>query len=47
MARKAGVRRAVLFTAADNRAAQAAYVSLGFTKVREYGLVVFAGFGRL
>ncbi len=47
IARKAGVRRAVLFTASDNRAAQAAYVSLGFTKVGEYGLVVFAGFGRL
>jgi len=36
-----------LFTVSDNRAAQAADPSLGFSRVGEYGLVVFAGFGRL
>ena len=36
-----GVRRAVLFTGRDNRAAQRAYGSLGFRRVGDYGLVRF------
>jgi predicted GNAT family acetyltransferase len=46
-ARAAGVKRAVLFTSRDNQAAQSAYGSLGFARVGDYGLVIFAGFGRL
>ncbi len=46
-ARAAGVTRAVLFTGPRNRAAQAAYRSLGFERVGDYGLVIFAGSGRL
>jgi ribosomal protein S18 acetylase RimI-like enzyme len=46
-ARAAGVTRAVLFTGPNNRAAQAAYHSLGFERVGDYGLVIFAGSGRL
>jgi len=47
MALETGVRRAVLFTGADNRPAQSAYKSLGFTRVGDFGLVVFSGFGQL
>jgi uncharacterized protein len=46
-ARAAGVSRAVLFTGPDNFAAQSAYGSLGFKRVGDYGLVIFAGSGRL
>lgn len=41
-ARERGVARAVLFTAAGNAAAQAAYRSLGFARIGDYGLVIFA-----
>ncbi len=46
-ARAAGVTHAVLFTGPDNRAAQAAYRSLGFERVGDYGLVIFARPGGL
>jgi len=38
-ARAAGVARAVLFTGAENLAAQRAYVALGFAHVGDYGLL--------
>jgi GNAT superfamily N-acetyltransferase len=41
-ARAAGVGRAALFTGEDNRAARRAYLALGFTRVGDYGLVLFA-----
>lgn len=40
-ARARGVTRAILFTADDNAPARAAYLSLGFRVVGDYGLVVF------
>ena len=46
-AREAGVRRAVLFTGANNCPAQSAYSSLGFVRVGGYGLVMFKDSGRL
>ncbi len=41
-ARSVGVRHAVLFTDTSNGPAQAAYRSLGFERVGDYGLVIFA-----
>lgn len=41
-ARGAGVRRSVLFTATDNRAAQRAYRALGYERVGNYGILHFA-----
>jgi ribosomal protein S18 acetylase RimI-like enzyme len=41
-ARSAGITRAVLFTENDNASAQSAYRSLGFVKVGDYGIVIFA-----
>jgi uncharacterized protein len=41
-ARAAGADRAVLFTGPENNAAQSAYRSLGFARVGDYGLVIFA-----
>jgi uncharacterized protein len=41
-ARAEGVRRAVLFTGEENRAARAAYKALGFRVVGDYGLVIFS-----
>lgn len=41
-ARRRGVRRSVLFTPTDNHAAQAAYRALGYERVGDYGLVLFA-----
>ena len=40
-ARRAGARRAVLFTDEDNRSARRAYETLGFRAVGDYGLVIF------
>ncbi|AGP36348.1 GNAT family N-acetyltransferase [Sorangium cellulosum] len=42
-ARDGGAARAILFTGAENRAAIAAYASLGFTPVGDYGLFLLAG----
>jgi RimJ/RimL family protein N-acetyltransferase len=41
-ARARGVARSILFTGVDNRAAQAAYRALGYERVGDYGLVLFA-----
>jgi RimJ/RimL family protein N-acetyltransferase len=41
-ARTRGVERSILFTGVDNRAAQAAYRALGYERVGDYGLVLFA-----
>jgi len=41
-ARERGVRRSVLFTQSDNRPAQSAYHALGYRRVGDYGLVLFA-----
>ena len=41
LARAEGVTRSVLFTGEDNVAARAAYVSLGYRRVGDYGLVLF------
>jgi RimJ/RimL family protein N-acetyltransferase len=41
-ARERGVRRSVLFTQADNHPAQSAYHALGYRRVGDYGLVLFA-----
>lgn len=41
-ARTSGAQRAVLFTGPGNDAAQAAYRSLGFARIGDYGLVIFA-----
>jgi RimJ/RimL family protein N-acetyltransferase len=41
-ARDRGVARSILFTGADNHAAQAAYRALGYERVGEYGLVLFS-----
>ncbi|HEU5059432.1 MAG TPA: GNAT family N-acetyltransferase, partial [Kofleriaceae bacterium] len=40
--RAAGARRAVLFTETENRAARRAYERIGFVRVGDYGLVMFA-----
>jgi uncharacterized protein len=40
-ARAEGVERAVLFTERNNHAAQAAYRSLGFERIGDYGIVIF------
>jgi predicted GNAT family acetyltransferase len=36
------VRRSILFTEEENRAAQAAYRALGYERVGDYGIVTFA-----
>jgi RimJ/RimL family protein N-acetyltransferase len=41
-ARETGVQRAILFTDTDNAAARAAYRSLGFARIGDYGIVIFA-----
>ena len=41
LARAEGVTRSVLFTGEDNVAARTAYVSLGYRRVGDYGLVLF------
>jgi len=41
-ARTRGVERSILFTGVENRAAQAAYRALGYERVGDYGLVLFA-----
>jgi len=41
-ARDAGVARSILFTGVDNRAAQAAYRALGYERIGDYGLLLFA-----
>jgi len=41
-AHERGVRRSVLFTGEDNRAARTAYRSLGYEPVGDYALVLFA-----
>jgi len=41
-ARARGVARSVLFTETANRAAQAAYRALGYERVGDYGMVLFA-----
>jgi len=41
-ARTRGVDRSILFTGVENRAAQAAYRALGYERVGDYGLVLFA-----
>jgi len=41
-ARTRGVERSILFTGVDNRAAQSAYRALGYERVGDYGLVLFA-----
>lgn len=41
-ARSRGVGRAILFTDVGNAAAQAAYRSLGFARIGDYGVVIFA-----
>jgi RimJ/RimL family protein N-acetyltransferase len=40
-ARAAGATRSILFTGADNAAARAAYLALGYQIVGDYGLVMF------
>jgi predicted GNAT family acetyltransferase len=40
-ARNAGRKRAVLFTAEGNANAQAAYLSLGFSAIDRYGVILF------
>lgn len=42
MIRREGVENAVLFTAADNVAAQTAYLALGFTAIGDYAILLFA-----
>jgi GNAT superfamily N-acetyltransferase len=42
VARERGARRSVLFTQDDNYAAQSAYRALGYQRVGDYGLVLFA-----
>lgn len=42
LAREAGVRRSVLFTASDNHAAQRAYRAIGYERVGDYGILHFA-----
>ncbi len=42
LARDKGVKRGVLFTAGENKAAQRAYLSLGFKRVGSYGLLLAA-----
>lgn len=41
LARSEGVTRSVLFTGDNNLAAQKAYLSLGYSRIGEYGLVLF------
>jgi RimJ/RimL family protein N-acetyltransferase len=41
-ARTRGVARSILFTGVENVAAQAAYAALGYERVGDYGLVLFA-----
>jgi predicted GNAT family acetyltransferase len=41
-ARVGGARRSILFTENDNEPAQAAYRALGYERVGDYGLVLFA-----
>lgn len=41
-ARTRGVERSILFTGVENRSAQAAYRALGYERVGDYGLVLFA-----
>ena len=41
-ARERGVARSVLFTEADNHPAQAAYRALGYERVGDYGMLLFA-----
>ncbi len=41
-ARTRGVERSILFTGVENAAAQAAYRALGYERVGDYGLVLFA-----
>jgi predicted GNAT family acetyltransferase len=41
-ARDGGAQRAVLFTGDDNVAAKRAYAALGFRRVGDWGLVLFA-----
>ena len=42
-ARAEGATNAVLFTTADNHAAQRAYEAIGFRAIGHYGLLVFSG----
>ncbi len=42
IARDQGAKRAVLFTGEENRFAQRAYESIGFQRIGEYGLILFA-----
>lgn len=42
-ARERGVPRSVLFTETDNHFAKAAYRALGYERIGDYGLVMFAG----
>ena len=42
VARARGVARSVLFTESKNRAAQAAYRALGYQRVGDYGMLLFA-----
>lgn len=41
-ARSKGVARSVLFTGEDNAAAQTAYRALGYERIGDYGLILFA-----
>lgn len=43
IAREQGVTRAIVFTGEDNIPAQRAYVTLGFRRVGDYGIIGFAG----
>lgn len=45
VAREEGVKRAVLFTAEDNMAAQSAYRAIGFEPAGRFGLILFDGAG--
>jgi predicted GNAT family acetyltransferase len=42
LARARGVARSILFTGEDNRASQTAYRALGYERVGDYGLILFA-----
>lgn len=42
LARERGVTRSILFTGVENPAAQAAYRALGYERIGDYGLVLFA-----
>ncbi len=43
LAREASIERSILFTGVDNRPARRAYEAIGFRRVGDFGIVLFAG----